>query len=102
MGFPFPVAREDSPLSVVGERSLCLRAVGAAEGTFIAEFPAPAGAPWDLAARTRATFWIRASNANNWGFQGAGPILRLHSGKSAFAYVPARGGLTTRSAKEGS
>ena len=83
------VAFADDSNALVGKTSLHVRP-DPYQGTDVAfTFPKSKDAGWDLTGKKQLTFWIRFTNPNNGGFQGPNPIIRLHSGKAAYSYLPA-------------
>ncbi|MFT4839896.1 MAG: parallel beta-helix repeat protein [Planctomycetota bacterium] len=79
--------------AIVGDHSLRLRAATYSGAEVQVSLHLPGETLADLSNTEQMSFWLRFQNANNGGFQGPNPTVRLHSGSSAFSYTPADNGL---------
>ncbi|MBP7936184.1 MAG: right-handed parallel beta-helix repeat-containing protein [Phycisphaerae bacterium] len=79
----------DDANAIVGKTSLRVRPDPYQGADVTLTFPKDRNAGWDLTGKKALTLWIRFENPNNGGFQGPNPIIRLHSGKAAYSYLPA-------------
>ena len=81
----------DDTDSVVGRVSLRFSARPEAGQAVTAIYPATRDAGWDLSDRTRLSFWVRAENAATTGFDGPGPVVRLHAPGGRITFTPVGG-----------
>ncbi|UCG17583.1 MAG: right-handed parallel beta-helix repeat-containing protein [Phycisphaerales bacterium] len=75
-------------VAIMGKTSVHMRPDPYKGADVSAIFPKTRDARWQLSGGKQLSFWMRFQNGNH-GFQGPNPIVRLHSGKRAFTYVPA-------------
>jgi parallel beta-helix repeat protein len=84
------VVFEDVTDAVVGRTALKFSPVPYPGDDVTVTYPTPESEPWNLANKSKLTFWMKTENPNTTGFQDAGPVVKLQGPNGTLTFTPGK------------
>ncbi len=82
------IFENDTANALIGKNSLKFQPAPYPGENVTVTYPKAKDAHWNASEKTKLTFWLRAENPNPTGFQGAGPVIKLHFEKGSLTFTP--------------